>query len=92
MCSLKYPEVTILSIAHTAAAALTTSAFTVLKGYRKKGNALAKRYHHRLYSVRAAIQLPEINVPSELPRLAKATTRRILHTGFIQKPFTVDMA
>ena len=41
---------------------------------------------------RAVIQPPEINVPSELPRLAKATTRRILHTGLIQNPFIVNIA
>ncbi len=39
-CSLEYPELTISSIARTAAAALTTSALAVLKGYRKKGDAL----------------------------------------------------
>ncbi len=41
MCSLEYPEVTVSSIARTAATALTTSACAVLKGYKKKGNALA---------------------------------------------------
>ncbi len=39
-CSLEYPESTISSIARTAAVALTTAAFAVLKGYRKKGKAL----------------------------------------------------
>ena len=31
-------------------------------------------------------------MPSELPRFAKTTTRRIFVTGFDQKPLTVDVA
>ncbi len=86
MCSLKYPEVTISSIARTAATTLATSAFAVLKDYRKQGNALG----FNIFISSQILQLTKFIVHTLLfHELCRGT--QFMDSAFMQNDYSVGL-